>query len=335
MNEITQDSPAGISLTELSLFSQLIEEELLIITKVLKTVYVRKGEDIFKEGDNGKELFILSSGAMSAYGTQSDGTQRKLFDVKLGDFFGEMSIIAHEPRSATITATEDSVLIKLAEADFYRIISDYPVTGYKILRTIGIVQNLWLDQSSKSYSDLIRWGESARRRAITDEMTGLYNRSFLEETIKEHFNSQSMKLRIMSMLMIDLDKIHFVNENYGTKTGDLVIITSAEIIRSCLRHGDIPARLSGDEFAILLPDTESSSAANVAELIRKNIENKQFEVPIDPCSGETVLIRIHTSIGIAVAPSHASTAEELFEKSDMALRKVKELGRNRVGIFAD
>jgi diguanylate cyclase (GGDEF)-like protein len=335
MNEITQNSLSGISLTKLSLFSQLNEEELLIITKALKTVYVRKGEDIFKEGDTGKELFVLSSGAMSAYGTQSDGTQRKLFDITLGEFFGEMSIIAHEPRSATITAAEDSVLIKLAEADFYRIISDYPVTGYKILRTIGIIQNLWLDQSSKSYSDLIRWGESARRRAITDEMTGLYNRSFLEESIKKYFDNQSMKLRIISMLMIDLDKIHSINENYGTMAGDIVIISSAEVIRSCLRPGDIPSRLSGDEFAVLLPDTESTSAANVAERIRKNIENKRLEVPVSPGSNETVLIGIQTSIGIATAPSHASTAEELFEKSDTALRKAKELGRNRIEIFAD
>jgi len=333
MNEITQGSPTGIHLKKLSLFTGLNEEELLIVKEALKTVHISKGESVFKEGDNGEELFVLLSGAMNAYGTQSDGTQRKLFDIKLGDFFGEMSIIAHEPRSATITATEDSVLIKLAKTDFYRIISDYPATGYKILRSIGIIQNLWLDQSSKSYSDLIRWGESARRRAITDEMTGLYNRSFLEESIKEHFGSQSMKLRIMSMLMIDLDKIHFINGNYGTMAGDLIITCAGEIIRSCLRPGDIPARLSGDEFAILLPDTESENAASVAEHIRKKIENKQVEVPASPGSNETVLIGTHTSIGIAAAPSHASTAEELFEKSDTALRKAKELGRNRVEIY--
>lgn len=334
MNEITKDFP-GVFPEKLSLFSGLKEEELSNVTEALKTVHIKKGETIFNEGDNGEELFILLSGAMNAYGTQSDGTQRKLFDVKPGDFFGEMSIIAHEPRSATITAMEDSGLIKLSKTDFYRIISDYPVTGYKILRSIGIIQNQWLDQSSKTYSDLIRWGKIARRRAITDEMTGLHNRSFLEESIRERFGSHSMKLRIMSLLMIDLDKIHFVNNNYGTKAGDLVIISSAEIIRSCLRHGDIPARLSGDEFAVLLPDTESKNAAIVAEHIRKKIEDKQVEIPESPGSNETILIGTHTSIGIVTAPSHASTAEELFEKSDMALRKAKELGRNRIEVFAD
>jgi diguanylate cyclase (GGDEF)-like protein len=208
------------------------------------------------------------------------------------------------------------------------------VTGYKILRTIGVVQNQWLDQSSKSYNDLIRWGEIARRRAITDEMTGLYNRSFLEESIRGRFSNQSMKLRIMSLLMIDMDKIHFINYNYGTKAGDMVIISAAETIKLCLRSVDFPARLSGDEFAVLLTDTESRNAASVAERIREKIESKQVEVPASPGSNETVMINVSTSIGIAVAPSHASTVEELFERSDTALRKAKELGRNRVEVFS-
>jgi len=333
MNAITQDSPAISSLTKLSLFSKLNKEEILIVAEALKTIFIKNGEDIFKEGENGERMFVLLSGAMNAYGTLSNGTQRKLFDVTPGEFFGEMSIIANEPRSATITAVEDSSLIEFTKTDFYRIISDYPVTGYKILRTIGIIQNQWLDKASKSYNDLIRWGESARRRAITDEMTGLYNRSFLEESLKERFSSHVMRLRIMSMLMIDLDKIHFINDNYGTNAGDFVIISVAEIIRSCLRPGDIPARLSGDEFAVLLPDTECGNAANIAEQIRKKIEDKQIEVSASPGSDETVLISASTSIGIASAPSHASAPEELFEKSDTALRKAKELGRNRVELF--
>jgi CRP-like cAMP-binding protein len=98
MNEITQDLPAGISLTKLSIFSGLNEEELSIVKEALKIVHVNKGETVFKEGDNGEELFILLSGAMSAYCSQSDGTQRNLFDIKSGEFFGEMSIIANEPR---------------------------------------------------------------------------------------------------------------------------------------------------------------------------------------------------------------------------------------------
>jgi len=316
------------------LFMELNDEEFKIAADVLKPVLVKKGEAVFNEGDEGEEMFVLLSGSLTAFGRQSDGNQRKLFDIKQsGEFFGEMSIIAHEPRSATIIAVEDSTVMSLREIDFFRIISQQPLTGFKILRTISIVHNQWLNQSSKSYSDLIRWGETARRRAITDEMTGLYNRRFLEESIKERFSNSSMNFRTMSLLMMDLDKIHGINDRHGIKAGDLVINAAAATIRSCLRPGDIPARLSGDEFAILLPDTDKKDAAIVAERIREKIAECQVEVPEKAGAKNTVTISTQTSIGIAIAPLHARTMEELENTSDCALRKAKELGRNRVEVY--
>ena len=325
--------PLDVSLTGIPLFSGFNENEYNTVSKLLKLVYAKKDDVIFKEGDKGENMFILLSGSLSAFGDQSDGNQRWLFDINANEFFGEMSIIAHEPRSATICAKTDSVVMVLNSDDFYRIISDYPIIGYKILRTIGTVQNQWLNQSSKSYNDLIRWGENARRRAITDEMTGLYNRRFLEESIKERFNNSFMNLRIMSLLMMDLDKIHGINDHYGTKAGDLIIMSCSQIIRDCLRPGDIPARLSGDEFAILLPDTDKNDAVKVAEQIREIIAEKQVEVPAAPGASDNVMIGTKTSIGIAIAPAQANTLEKFEEIADTALRKAKELGRNRVEVF--
>ncbi|MCL2272872.1 MAG: GGDEF domain-containing protein [Treponema sp.] len=324
---------ADLFLSKLALFSRLNENEFNYISDYLKIINVKKGESVFREGDTGKEMYTLFSGSLSAFGVQSDGTERKLFDVKLGNFFGEMSIITHEPRSVTITAMEDSVFIILAEVDFYRIISQHPEIGYKILQAISIVQNQWLNQTSKSFSDLIRWGESARKRAITDEMTGLHNRSFLEESIRERINNQSLNLRIMSLLMMDLDKIHSINDLYGTKAGDLVIISAADVISSCLRKGDIPSRLSGDEFAVLLPDTDIEHAQAVAEIIRTGIEEKSIKVPANSGSSENITISTRASIGISIMPLHAKTTEEFLETSDQALRRAKELGRNRVEVF--
>jgi diguanylate cyclase (GGDEF)-like protein len=332
--EILNSQIIQSAISSLPLFSKLEEKEFYIVHGVLKTIYVKKGETLFKEGDPGEDMFIHFSGTLNAYGTQSDGTQRLLFNVTVGEFFGEMSIIANAPRSVTIAAAEDSTIIKFQGSDFYRIIEDYPAIGFKLLRSISFVQNSWLDQSSKSVSDLVRWGETARRRAITDEMTGLYNRRFLEDSVKERFNKKSMNLRIMSMLMMDLDKIHGINDRHGTKAGDIVICTVAEIIRSCMRQGDIPARLSGDEFAIMLPDTDKKCAVRIAESIRAAIEKRQIEVPAAPGSEETVFIGTRTSIGIAIAPAHANSLEELEETSDTALRKAKELGRNRVEVYA-
>jgi diguanylate cyclase (GGDEF)-like protein len=253
-----------------------------------------------------------------------------MFEIKLGDFFGEMSIIAHEPRSATIVAKEDTDIMVLQGIDFYRIVFEHPMIGVKMLRAIGAVQNQWLDQSSRHFSDLMRWGESARRRAITDELTGLYNRRFLEESIKDRFDQGSVGLRKMSLMMLDLDKVHAINERHGPQAGDQVIIAVADILRALMRSGDIAARLSGDEFAVLLPDTDAEDAKQVADRIRVNVLERPVQVPKTPGAVEKMIIYVNTSIGIAIAPTHAKSVESLIFAADGALRKAKDLGRNRV-----
>jgi diguanylate cyclase (GGDEF)-like protein len=314
------------------LFSSMSDLEFNALTAFLERLRVKKGAAVFKEGDEGEDMFILLSGKLSAYVSQSDGTQRWMFEIMPGDFFGEMSIIANEPRSATLTAKDDTEIMVLQGIDFYRLVFEHPMIGIKMLKAIGRVQNGWLDQSSKNLSDLTRWGESARRRAITDELTGLYNRRFLEDSVKDRFALGSVGLRTMSLLMMDLDKVHEINERHGPPAGDQVFIVFAEILRSCTRTGDICARLSGDEFSVLLPDTGLTEAQTIAERIRSTVAVRKVLVPKTPDVIEKVEINIRTSIGIAVAPFHTNTQESLFLAADGALRKAKENGRNRVEI---
>jgi diguanylate cyclase (GGDEF)-like protein len=312
------------------LFSNMSELEFNAVTAFLERCRIKKGATVFKEGDAGEDMYVLLTGSLSAFVSQSDGTERWLFDIKKGDFFGEMSVIAHEPRSATLTAREDTDIMVLQGIDFYRIVFEHPMIGVKMLKAIGSVQNQWLDQTSRHLSDLMRWGETARRRAITDELTGLHNRRFLEESIKDRFDHGSVGLRKMSLMMLDLDRVHLINERHGPQGGDQVIITVAEILRSLMRSGDIAARLSGDEFAVLLPDTDSGEAKMVAERIRESVMNKEVMVPKSPGLAEKVPISVRTSIGISVAPTHAKNMESFLFTADSALRKAKELGRNRV-----
>jgi len=315
------------------LFSDLSEPEYNAIAGFMERRRVRKGETVFKEGDHGEDMFILLSGVLNAHMRQSDGTQRRMFEIVPGSFFGEMSIIANEPRSATISARKDSDLMVLQGTDFYRIVFEHPLTGIKMLNSIGAVQNGWLNQNSRYLRDLIQWGETARRRAITDELTGLYNRSFLEESIKDRFKAGAVgAARKMSLIMMDLDKVHGINDRYGSVGGDQVIIAAADILKNMGRPGDIAARLSGDEFAVLLPDTGSNDAAIVAERIRVKVVDKRVNVN-RPGSAETDEVEIRASMGIAAAPEHAENVRELVFTADMALRKAKEKGRNRVEIY--
>jgi diguanylate cyclase (GGDEF)-like protein len=109
-----------------------------------------------------------------------------------------------------------------------------------------------------------------------------------------------------------------------------VFVAQAEILRTLTRSGDICARLSGDEFAILLPDTGAEEARNIAERIRETVASRKVMVPKSPDVVEKVAINVHISIGIAVAPVHTNTQESLFLLADDALRKAKGNGRNRV-----
>jgi diguanylate cyclase (GGDEF)-like protein len=131
-------------------------------------------------------------------------------------------------------------------------------------------------------------------------------------------------------MMMDLDKVHVINVCHGSVAGDQIIIAVADLLRGCVRPGDIVARLSGDEFAVLLPDTDGEDAKCIAERIRKAVSVLRVAVPKTPGSEEKIEIEIKTSIGIAVAPTHATTVDNLMFVSDRALRKAKEEGRNRV-----
>ena len=316
------------------LFTGMSELEFNAVSAFLERRFVKKGETIFNEGDRGLDMFILLSGALNAYKRQSDGTQRWMFEIFPGFFLGEMSIIANEPRSATISAKEDSQLMVLQGTDFFRIIFEYPMLGIKLLNSIGSVQNGWLNQNSKYLRDLIQWGETARRRAITDELTSLYNRNFLEESIKDRFKTGAVGARKMSLIMMDLDKVHEINNSYGVAGGDRVIIEVSDILKKQCRSGDIAARLSGDEFAVLLPDTDSHDAVSVAEKIREIVAFRKISI-IRPGSSEIDQLNIRTSLGIATAPGHADNVRDLMFTADVALRKAKEKGRNRVEMYSN
>jgi len=314
------------------LFAGLSGLELNAVAAFLEPRRVKNGEIIFREGAAGEEMFIFVSGNIDAWVNQADGSQRRMFELKPGDFFGEMSIIANENRSATVIAHADSELFALPGLDFYRIIYEYPVIGVKILNAIRRVQNIWLDQTSKYLGDIMRWGETARRRAISDELTGIYNRRFLEESAADRFKKGSVGLRNVSLIMMDLDKIHEINDTYGVKAGDQVLMTAADVLRSSTRSGDICARLAGDEFAVLLPDTSIDEACIIAEKIRKGMVSRKTTISLRPEGDEQAMVTVSTSIGIACAPLHADSWEKLSKIADLVLSRSKELGRNRVEV---
>ena len=162
--------------------------------------------------------------------------------------------------------------------------------------------------------------EKVKKQAITDPLTGLYNRRFFEDNIIKEAE-RSLRLRQpFSIISLDLDYLKKINDTYGHQYGDIAIKTIANVIKKEARSIDIPARIGGEEFNLLLPGVDSQGAQIAAERIRKSIESQVIET----IGGVTA------SIGVATFLEHSDRIDELIELADQAMYKAKLNGRNRV-----
>ncbi len=178
------------------------------------------------------------------------------------------------------------------------------------------------------FSADIRYGLSrVKTLSETDELTGLLNRRAFSIVAARMFGQTVRYNRPFSVLMIDSDGLKQVNDTYGHGTGDYLLKLLAKCIQHELRTTDILARLGGDEFSVLLPETGAKSARDVAERVRRSVENARIMVR-DGHVASTV------SIGIAAYPEDGCILETLFNNADIALYRAKNGGRNRVVEFS-
>ena len=166
--------------------------------------------------------------------------------------------------------------------------------------------------------------EDARNLADRDPLTGFYNHRFLHERLGEEVVRSQRARRPMSVLMLDLDDFKLVNDTFGHLFGDRVLTWTAELIRSTLRASDVPARYGGDEFAIILPETDADEARATAERIVAAFRDNAF------VGEQRGPVPIGTSIGAATFPTDGRTGTELIVAADLALYRVKRDGGNDI-----
>ena len=162
--------------------------------------------------------------------------------------------------------------------------------------------------------------EEARKLADRDPLTSFYNHRFLHERLGEEVVRTQRARRPLSVLMLDLDDFKLVNDTFGHLFGDRVLTWTAELIRSTLRASDIPARYGGDEFAIILPETNEEEARNAAERIIEAFQQHAFQ------GEQRGPVPIGASIGVATYPADGRTATDLIAAADRALYRVKRDG---------
>ena len=166
--------------------------------------------------------------------------------------------------------------------------------------------------------------------SITDPLTGLLNRRYLEERLSDELNRSERYNYSMSCLMIDIDDFKNYNDRNGHQAGDVALKITAHALKAALRSADVACRYGGEEFCILLPQTSLSEAGVIAERMRQRVAEKEYPFgKLQPLGNVTI------SIGISTFAKHIDTGEKVIAAADRALYVAKAQGKNRIEFYAD
>ena len=253
------------------------------------------------------DLFIISLSLREADG------------LRLCSSIRSTEITRHTPVLILIDEGDNDTLIQAMDLG----VSDYvtrPIDGNELLARVKS------QIRHKRFADYLR-GKMKKNMemAVTDAVTNLYNRHFLDTHLENVFSPENDKHANVSLLMLDIDHFKYINDTYGHASGDEVLEEFSKRISSNIRSIDLAARYGGEEFVVVMPETDASFALFIAERLRRIISDELFEI-----SGSEEPIKVEVSIGVAIVSDSCDTKEKLFLEADKGLYKAKNSGRNRV-----
>lgn len=237
--------------------------------------------------------------------------------------------ICSQFRSSQITR-QTPILVLVDEGDTQQLVRamELGVTDY-ITRPIDkneLVARAKSQIRQKRYANRLRRNmQRSIEMAMTDAVTGLYNRHFLSSHLDNLMAPENDKQKKVSLLMMDLDHFKLVNDTYGHASGDEVLREFAHRISNDIRNIDLAARFGGEEFVVVMPETNLEYASFVAERLRRSIADEPFVI-----SGSEEPITVTVSIGLAITGDRLRSSTKLLVSADEALYRAKENGRNQV-----
>jgi diguanylate cyclase (GGDEF)-like protein len=169
--------------------------------------------------------------------------------------------------------------------------------------------------------------QTVQRQAVTDELTGLANVRQLHGVLQHELERARRFESPLGLVMLDIDDFKKVNDTYGHQQGDVVLASVARVLRDLSRDIDEPARYGGEEMAVVLPQTDTEGAAQLAERMREGVE--ALRVPRVDGQGH---LAVRASFGVASVPFNAGDTESLIAAADAALYRAKRAGKNRVEV---
>jgi diguanylate cyclase (GGDEF)-like protein len=295
---------------------------------------VARGDRIITEGEPGDSMFFLVEGQAEA----KLDTGKIVRSYGPGSYFGELSFINPGHRRSTSIVAKTTVIVQvLDQSSIQALITSHPTAIFTLLRRtcaflVDAERNLIADlrRRNSELQDTIKNLEFTRKRlteeeetARTDGLTGLYNRRGFDAELSAFMQRAAATGAGLALIAMDLDHFKPVNDTLGHATGDLVLREVGKILHERIRKTDLPCRVGGDEFIILLADLAEVEAQKRAEVVRAAIG-------VFPHPGNERGIRVTSTMGGTMYRA-GETAEELMHRADEALYAAKRAGRNRLG----
>ncbi len=304
-------------LSELSrskLFRDLPPEIYLEELTGCPVVPLAQEEILIEPGQTRRHVYLILSGTAPIHLDSRNSAPVRM--VGAGEIVGELSIIANSVSSAWVVGHAPSRLLIIDETRLWRMIDRNPL----IARNLLSILTGWITSVDAHVIDQRKEIDSLRDSARIDGLTGLYNRRWFDDSLRQLLGRAHNPL---VLVLMDIDHFKQYNDAHGHPGGDHALRSLAELLKSMVRLHDVAARYGGEEFALILPDTPMEAACAVAERIRLAVMN----LVIRGADGQ-FLPSITLSLGLA-ASEPATNPEALIALADAKLYLAKRTGRNR------
>ncbi len=305
---------------------------LLMDIRTEEELFRRAGEFLISEGMNYQEaaIFLLDGQTLKLCYSSSNRSHMS-YDVQKSNRYARFLVegvqpAEHENVQLVALRAKDKaigVLEVLFDPRERALFMQNPlIVGWNndVLETTAEILALFLEN--------LRLYQKLRRQTVLDPLTSVYNRHYLLTHLEAEIERSNALQRTLSLIFTDVDGFKAVNDTYGHHNGDLIIQETAFLLQQSLRSLDCICRYGGDEFVVLLPDTELPIAEQRAEELRRIIEQHSFRL-IEPATGGTILLNLTISAGVTTT-EQGQTSHQLLQGADLALYGAKRRGKNCV-----
>ncbi len=306
------------ALTRIPLFRGVDTNVVAPLLRNCETASIEAGEPLIEAGRPNEKLYILLEGRLSVRLKSPDS--QPLAYVEPGETVGELSLIDHQPTSASVMAETTSRVLVLDEPLVWMLTNTSHAVSGNLL--FALVKRL------RAGNDMV-WEsrervEQYRFHATVDALTGLFNRHWLNQMLPRQMHRAATSGEGLSLIMIDIDHFKQYNDSHGHPAGDQALRKVADAIRDHVRPADMAARYGGEELLVILPACVLAGARVVAERLRRALHATAI---VSSCGTE--LPRVTASFGIAEMAPDASM-QDFVSACDRALYRAKAAGRDCV-----